>query len=207
MVVHKGGTQSLATMRMAAPWRDPKTGIWKLRKRVPPRFWPVAKRKIIKISTGTASRSEALRIWPDILKQWEAHSAEWERALSAPYSDQMGEVRRFEPMASLNARDADTARNWDSDMPKPQAIPECRQLRDAPKVPFQGIFDAWKAGATVKPRVAGDTRGIIDLFARFLGHDDAALVGRLPPMAADLPQCRPQQQYLEQPALNDPPSV
>ena len=61
-------------------------------------------------------------------------------------------------------------------MPKSPSIPECPQLRDAPKVPFQDIFDAWKAGATVKPRVAGDTRGIIDLFARFLGHDDAALV-------------------------------
>jgi integrase len=68
-------------MKMAAPWRDPKTGIWKLRRRVPTRYLAVAgKSKVIKISTGTADRKEADRRWPGILTKWAEMEAGWERA-------------------------------------------------------------------------------------------------------------------------------
>ncbi len=40
---------------MAQPWRDPRTGIWKLRKRVPTRYQVVfgGEGDVVKISTHT----------------------------------------------------------------------------------------------------------------------------------------------------------
>jgi site-specific recombinase XerD len=68
-------------MAVSAPWRDPKTGIWKLRKRVPARYAAVERKTTIKITTGTADRKQALKHWPAILRQWAAMEAQWERAL------------------------------------------------------------------------------------------------------------------------------
>lgn len=74
----------MATLRMADPWRDPRTGIWKLRKRIPQRYRTVADQRgdTIKLTTGTADRKEAIRRWPDVLRQWAEMEAEWERRLN-----------------------------------------------------------------------------------------------------------------------------
>ncbi len=79
-----GDTQQVATLKMSEPWRDPRTGIWKLRKRIPQRFRQLARQKgeFIKISTETADRKEALKRWPDVLHRWEEMQAEWERLLN-----------------------------------------------------------------------------------------------------------------------------
>ena len=48
----------------------------------------------------------------------------------------------------------------------------------APTVTIRGLFDAWKAVATVKPRVVEETRYMVEMLAGFLGHDDAAKLTR-----------------------------
>jgi len=74
----------MATMRTARPWKDPRTGIWKLRRRIPKRYRSVADQRgdTIKITTGHADRKAAERVFPDVLRQWEDTAAEWERRLS-----------------------------------------------------------------------------------------------------------------------------
>lgn len=71
-------------MSMPQPWRDPRTGIWKLRRRIPQRYRAVAgvKGESIKLSTGTADRDEAKRRWPAVLQKWAALEAAWERQLN-----------------------------------------------------------------------------------------------------------------------------
>jgi integrase len=75
----------MATLRMTTPWKDPRTGIWKLRKRVPTRLRAVAgiAGGVVKLTTGTADRAEATRRWPDILQRYAAMEAEWERKAHA----------------------------------------------------------------------------------------------------------------------------
>jgi integrase len=69
---------------MASPWRDPRTGIFHLRKRVPARYRPVAgPGEVRKISLGTADRKAAEKAWPEALAKWQAWEAEWERMLAA----------------------------------------------------------------------------------------------------------------------------
>ncbi len=71
----------MATLSMASPWRDPRTGIYYLRKRVPSRFAGVAgvPAGVIKWSLGTKDSAEARRLWPDALARWAAQEVEWER--------------------------------------------------------------------------------------------------------------------------------
>jgi integrase len=71
----------MATLSMASPWRDPRTGIYYLRKRVPSRFAGVAgvPTGIVKWSLGTKDSAEARRLWPEALARWAAQEAEWER--------------------------------------------------------------------------------------------------------------------------------
>jgi integrase len=45
-----------------------------------------------------------------------------------------------------------------------------------PAVTLASIFKSWKAVTTVKPRVAGDTDGMLSKLERFLAHDDATQV-------------------------------
>lgn len=69
---------------MSSPWRDPRTGIFYLRKRVPARYRPVAgPGEIRKVSLGTADRKAAVAAWPDALAKWRTMEAEWERQLTA----------------------------------------------------------------------------------------------------------------------------
>ena len=48
----------------------------------------------------------------------------------------------------------------------------------APTVTIRGLFDAWKAVATVKPRVVEETRYMVEMLAQLSGHDDAAQITR-----------------------------
>jgi hypothetical protein len=70
---------------MASPWRDPRTGIYYLRRRVPTRFLAVADQRsgIVKISLETPDPAEAEKQWPAALNKWAALLAEWERRLRA----------------------------------------------------------------------------------------------------------------------------
>jgi hypothetical protein len=74
----------MATLRMTTPTKDPRTGMWILRKRVPTRYLAVAGRPggIVKISTETKDNREALRRWPGVLRRYAEMEAEWERRLS-----------------------------------------------------------------------------------------------------------------------------
>ena len=67
-------------MKTARLWRDPRTGIWKLRRRIPKRYRSVAKQRgeTIKITTGTADRRLAERRLPAVLKQWSDLMTNWE---------------------------------------------------------------------------------------------------------------------------------
>ena len=71
----------MATLSMASPWRDPRTGMYYLRKRVPSRFVGVAGVPAgpIKWSLGTKDSAEARRLWPDALARWATQEAEWDR--------------------------------------------------------------------------------------------------------------------------------
>ncbi len=70
-------------MRTARLWKDPRTGIWKPRRRIPTRYRAVAGRQgdVIKISTGTTDRKVAERALPDVLRRWNEMLAEWDRQL------------------------------------------------------------------------------------------------------------------------------
>jgi integrase len=74
----------MTTMRTARLWKDPRTGIWKLRRRIPKRYRNVADQRsgIVKITTEHADRKAAERVLPDVLRQWENMTSEWERRLS-----------------------------------------------------------------------------------------------------------------------------
>jgi hypothetical protein len=84
MGTHHGTTNAKVTLNVSQPWQDPRTGIWKLRKRIPQRYRSVAGQRgdSIKLSTGTADRHEAKRRWPDLLRQWSELEAEWARRLN-----------------------------------------------------------------------------------------------------------------------------
>jgi hypothetical protein len=71
-------------MRSARPWKDPRTGIYVLRRRIPDRYRSVCGRTgtVVKITTGTADRKAAEKAWPAILERWNALLAEWDRALN-----------------------------------------------------------------------------------------------------------------------------
>jgi integrase len=75
----------MATLRMASLWKDPRTGILVLRKRIPTRYRAVSGRRgdTVKISTGTTDRKSAERLLPDLLKQWAEMEAGWERRLNS----------------------------------------------------------------------------------------------------------------------------
>ena len=70
---------------MTTPWRDPRTGIYKLRKRVPARLLDVAgvPGGFVKLSTGTADRTELKRQWPSVLQRYAELEADWVRKLNA----------------------------------------------------------------------------------------------------------------------------
>jgi hypothetical protein len=79
------GTQSMATLRMASPWRDPRDGTFYLKRRIPERYRSVCGRRgeQIKLSLGTKDAAAARGAWSGVLAQWEALVAEWERKLNA----------------------------------------------------------------------------------------------------------------------------
>ena len=74
----------MVALNVSQPWQDPRTGIWKLRKRIPQQYRSVAGQRgdTIELSTGTADRHEAKRRWPDLLRQWSELEAEWERRVN-----------------------------------------------------------------------------------------------------------------------------
>lgn len=71
----------MTTLRMTTPWRDPRTGKWMLRKRIPVRLVKASGRSggTVKISTGTADRREALKRWPTVLRRYAAMEVVWEQ--------------------------------------------------------------------------------------------------------------------------------
>jgi integrase len=124
----------MATLHMARLWRDPRTGIWKLRRRIPQRYRGVANQKgaTVKISTGTADRKAAEKALPEVLRQWGAMEAAWERTLNggapAPSSGRSLTNREAHALAGLWYRrllhefEADPAAvdrwdGWDTNMP------------------------------------------------------------------------------------------
>ena len=70
---------------MTTPWRDPRTGIYKLRKRVPARLLDVSgvPGGFVKLSTGTSDRAELKRRWPSVMQQYAELEAGWVRKLNA----------------------------------------------------------------------------------------------------------------------------
>lgn len=90
-------------MHISRLWRDPRSGVWKLRKRIPQRYRGVARQKgdTIKISTGTADRKEAENRLPVVLGQWAAMVSEWERRLggSSPPPDLVRQLTNQETHA------------------------------------------------------------------------------------------------------------
>jgi hypothetical protein len=63
---------------------DERTGIWRLRRRIPRRYLAVADQRggFHKITTGMADRNLAESRLPDVLRQWAAQEAEWDRRLN-----------------------------------------------------------------------------------------------------------------------------
>ncbi len=73
----------MTTMTVATLWKDTRTGIWMLRRRVPQKYLGVAGRAggIVKISTGTKDDKAAAGKLSAVWAQWEAMVADWEAAL------------------------------------------------------------------------------------------------------------------------------
>ena len=70
---------------MTTPWRDPRTGIYEPRKRVPTKLLDVAVLPggFVKLSTGTTDRLELKRRWPSVLQRYAELEADWVRKLNA----------------------------------------------------------------------------------------------------------------------------
>lgn len=78
-------------MRMATPWRDPKSGVYYIRKAVPHRLRPAIElpsgRKgatLWKVSMRTTSPHEAKRRWPKFLAEYELAKRKAEEVLNDP---------------------------------------------------------------------------------------------------------------------------
>ena len=73
----------MAVLRVSSPYRDRRTGMVILRKRVPQRYLSVADQAggIVKISTGCKDDRAAAREWPNVLRRYAEMEAEWERRL------------------------------------------------------------------------------------------------------------------------------
>lgn len=69
----------MATLRMATPWRDPRTGKFYARIRVPKHLQAAAGHAIYKRSLDTSDPAEARKVWPKALAEFEAQKREWER--------------------------------------------------------------------------------------------------------------------------------
>jgi integrase len=249
---------------MTRPWRDPRTGMLMLRKRVPTRYRSVAgvKGDTVKISTGTKDDREAAKRWPDVLRQWAEREAEWERKLNvvAATPEKAAEIAArwaaslaggatldtggetsdiFEPLdlaeerkperlaqmwdrvekhaqealrvagvevspetwpvlvqgmarvvqaaylqndlAALGMTEARAVRPLDAVrevLPSVPDIPAPAKVEPRREVSLRGLYAAWKAVATVKPRVANDTGYIVEQLAEFAGDDDATRITR-----------------------------
>lgn len=106
----------MATFRMPDMWKDPRTGVLMLRRRVPRRYLPVADQAggIVKITTGQKDGRAAAREWPRILTQWASLEAEWERRLNV--------------VALTPERAKEVAAHWaswiDADLGRLQGTPE-----------------------------------------------------------------------------------
>lgn len=120
----------MAILRMTNPWRDPRTGIWTLRKWIPAKYRGVTGRTgdTVKISTGTKDNGEALRRWPGALQQWAELEAGWERKLNvvALTPERVREIaeRWLEGVANGEVVIATDGRA--SDVFDPLALPEAR---------------------------------------------------------------------------------
>jgi integrase len=86
----------VVTLTIAQPWKDPKTGIYKLRRRVPKRFVPIAGDRLVKYSLRTHDPAEARRKWPLALEWWDQQVATWERQLAVVDLDEEGVQRLVE---------------------------------------------------------------------------------------------------------------
>jgi integrase len=86
----------VVTLTIAKPWKDPKTGIFKLRRRIPKRYWPVAGDRLIKFSLKTHDPVEARRKWPLALEWWDQQVATWEQQLAVVDLDEAGVQRLIE---------------------------------------------------------------------------------------------------------------
>jgi integrase len=63
-------------------------------------------------------------------------------------------------------------------LPTVPVTPSLNSPMRTPAIPLSGLFDAWKAVASVKPRTATETEYAIKLLRAFVGHDDAARITR-----------------------------
>lgn len=65
---------AVATVKQPGRWKDPRTGVLMLRRRIPDRYAGVSGRagSVVKISTGTADRKVAEKAWPGVLARLHA---------------------------------------------------------------------------------------------------------------------------------------
>jgi integrase len=164
MGTHHGATNAMVTLIVSQPWQDPRTGIWKLRKRIPQRYRRVAGQRgdTVKLSTGTADRHEAKRRWPDLLRQWSELEAEWERRLNLVV---MTADRANEVTAGWAAYIAAGGRletdGEDSDLFEPLDIPAERTAARVSRMWRRVDFHADEALRLAGISVAPDTKEVL----------------------------------------------
>lgn len=154
----------MATLRMTKPTKDPRTGMWMLRKRVPVPYLAVAGRAggIVKISTETKDNREALRRWPGVLVRYAEMEAEWERLLNV--------------VALTPATAQEVAAKWaawiaggatlhtggeDSDVFEPLDLPEERTPERLARMWDRVEFHADEAARVVAVEVSPETRPLL----------------------------------------------
>lgn len=73
----------MAVLSMSRPWKQPETGMFYFRQRVPRDLVAAAGKDTVKWTLGTKDPEEVRRIWPDQLLKWEGMRAEWQRQANA----------------------------------------------------------------------------------------------------------------------------
>lgn len=140
---------------MASPWKDPRTGVYHLMRRIPAPLQAAAGRKTVKWSMETHDPHEARRKWPAMLARWDREVAAWTNPEQAP---SLGQAAKEAP-APASREPAKVAPT------RPAAGPTITKL-----------YERWADIAAVKPRTATEAKYHVDDLKRCLGHDDAGRV-------------------------------
>jgi integrase len=169
-------------MRLECLRRDPDSGIFQIRKRVPERFKRIVGKREIKLSLGTTDRKVArIRCLEELAKIERAWSG-----IDASIIDGGGRV--LAPLQCESASDvgpagavaagADPAPALPSKAAPSFSGPTALDAGDKAPAPLRALFKSYGKEAQLSPATVKRWSPVVDRLIGHLGHDDAATITR-----------------------------